>query len=296
MMYIGRFAPSPTGPLHFGSLVTALASYLDAKQHHGQWLLRIEDLDPPREQAGARDHILKALDLYGLHYDGFLLLQSKRRNAYERAVQHLYQHNRLYACICSRKLLASQGKVCTGQCWTHKNRPSQPHALRLRCPSTTHTFNDGVYGCIHYDFSYLGNCVIQRRDGIFSYQLAVVVDDFFQGITHVIRGADLLSSTPWQHLLFQWLNGTIPRYTHIPLVRNHSGDKLSKQYGATALPITNPEKTLWKALTFLKLTPPPSLVHDSIYTLLQWGIQHWQRPTPFAEPPGAFDLQEGIII
>ena len=279
--YIGRFAPSPSGPLHFGSLVTALASYLDAKKNQGQWLVRIEDIDPPREQKGARDLILKALDVYGLHWDGSVVLQSQRLNEYKNALQELLNDGHAYFCICTRKALIRSGQVCTGQCYDSVKPPSIPYTLRLKCPQIVDHFVDSIYGKQQYDFSQKGNCILLRKDGFTAYQLAVVIDDIWQNITHVVRGEDLLGSTPWQlHLLKLFKQVSPPIYTHIPLVLGDNGKKLSKQHFSPAIPLEKPGPTLFQALQFLQLNPPSLLSKASVTEILEWGQVHWEHPSP----------------
>lgn len=276
--YIGRFAPSPSGPLHFGSLVAAVASYLDAKKNKGLWLVRIEDIDPPREQPGAREIILQALDAYGLHWDGSVILQSHRLGAYKIALQYLLNNDHVYFCICTRKALIARGQSCTGECYTKKTPPSQPHTLRLRYHPGYQTFTDTVYGKQSCDMVEKGNCILFRKDGLFAYQLAVVVDDIWQQITHVVRGADLLDSTPWQLCLLQAFKHSAPVYTHVPLVLGDDGKKLSKQHFTPAIPLNKPDETLFKALQFLQLGPDKALEGASVTELLEWGIQNWKLP------------------
>lgn len=219
-VYIGRFAPSPTGPLHFGSLVAALASYTEAKQANGKWLVRIEDLDTPRIVPGAADHILRTLDHFGLHWDGPVLYQSQRAEAYRDALSQLPT----YPCACSRKT--------NHACHCRLHPPAGPHSLRLQANNAKVSFQDAQFG--HFE-QHVDDFVLRRADGLFTYQLAVVVDDAHQAITHIVRGSDLLDSTPRQILLQQLLGHPQPRYKHIPVVNNAAGEKLSKQTLAPAL-------------------------------------------------------------
>jgi glutamyl-Q tRNA(Asp) synthetase len=244
--YIGRFAPSPTGPLHIGSLVAAMASYLDAKVHHGQWLVRIEDVDGDRNVAGADEHILAALQRCGMQWDGEVTWQSRRTGLYEAALRQLGEH--VYPCGCSRKEIAdsqlsltgrqAQALIYPGTC-RHGLAPGKSaRALRLKVRQQPHCvieFNDRCAGPVSQDLTdEVGDFVVKRADGFWAYQLAVVVDDGAQGITDIVRGADLLDSTPRQIWLQQLLGLPQPSYLHVPVVVNELGEKLSKQTGAQA--------------------------------------------------------------
>jgi glutamyl-Q tRNA(Asp) synthetase len=276
--YIGRFAPSPTGPLHFGSLLTALASWCDARAANGQWLLRIEDVDVVRTQQGAADHIIRTLEHYGLWWDGEIVYQSQRTEYYQAALQQLQQQGDIFWCTCSRADLAqTHSAIYTGHCRTHLQH--RPHAAaRLQVNNSIINFDDGVFGNISESVAdTVGDFVIFRRDGLFAYQLAVVVDDAEQGITDIVRGADLLDNTSRQIYLQQRLALTTPAYAHIPLVVNDQGEKLSKQTGASALTGENPSHYLWQALTLLGQRPPDVLQSEDCVTLLTWAINHWQR-------------------
>ena len=276
--YIGRFAPSPTGPLHFGSLLTALASWCDARAAKGQWLLRIEDVDVVRTQQGAADHIIRTLEHYGLWWDGKIIYQSQRTERYQAALQQLQQQNEIFWCTCSRAELAqTQSAIYTGHCRTHHQYSSQA-AARIRVNNSIIDFDDGVFGHISENIAEtVGDFVIFRRDGLFAYQLAVVVDDAEQGITHIVRGADLLDNTSRQIYLQQRLRLSTPAYTHIPLVVNDNGEKLSKQTGASALAWENPSQYLWLALTLLGQHPADALQSEDCATILAWAVSHWQR-------------------
>ncbi|QGZ41566.1 glutamyl-Q tRNA(Asp) synthetase [Pseudoduganella flava] len=244
--YIGRFAPSPTGPLHLGSLVAAMASYLDAKVHGGQWLVRIEDLDRDRNVAGADEHILASLRRCGMLWDGEVTWQTRREHLYEAALAQLAQH--IYPCGCSRREIAdSQTRlglvlnatlVYPGTCRAGLAPGKAPRALRLRTPQEPHRvigFHDRWHGDVEQDITAaVGDFVIRRADGFWAYQLAVVVDDAAQGITDIVRGADLLDSTPRQLYLQELLGLPHPRYLHVPVVVNADGEKLSKQTGGAA--------------------------------------------------------------
>jgi glutamyl-Q tRNA(Asp) synthetase len=244
--YIGRFAPSPTGPLHQGSLVAAMASYLDAKVHNGQWLVRVEDLDRDRNVAGADQHILASLQRCGMQWDGEVTWQTKRQHLYEAALAQLA--DKVYPCGCSRKEIADSqlrlgqsgnaALVYPGTCRLGLAPGRAPRALRLRTPQEPHCvigFDDRWCGHVNQDITAeVGDFVIRRADGFWAYQLAVVVDDAAQGITDIVRGADLLDSTPRQIYLQQLLHLPQPRYLHVPVVVNEDGEKLSKQTGAQA--------------------------------------------------------------
>ena len=282
--YIGRYAPSPTGPLHFGSLVTAVGSYLDARAQGGRWLLRMEDLDPPREVPGAADGILKTLEGFGLEWDGPVLYQSQRLEAYEDAAQRLLAVGAAFPCACSRSEVADsglhgiEGPVYPGTC-RHGLPPTRAtRALRLRVPDEELSFDDALQGTVHQDLTRdIGDFIIRRADGCYTYQLAVVVDDAHQGVTEVVRGADLLLSTPRQLLLQRLLGLPQPRYLHLPVAVNALGEKLSKQTHARPLEPSQAGATLWQALVFLLQAPPEALTGASIKETLAWGIAHWRR-------------------
>jgi len=274
--YIGRFAPSPSGPLHFGSLVSALASYLDAKAHHGKWLVRMEDIDPPREIDGAAATILQQLQQHGLYWDGDVLHQSQRSKAYLTVLEKLKQSNLAYPCQCSRQQLKEKGGVHNHPCLP--GNPAKPSAIRLAISNDAKVeFKDLFQGQQQQDIKYLvGDMVLYRKDGLFAYQLAVVIDDAFQNITHVIRGSDLLDSTPRQIYLQQQLALHTPLYGHIPIAINSTGHKLSKQNLATPINYDTPAMNVATAIRWLGL-PLPKLHHNNCNDLLAWAIQHWQR-------------------
>lgn len=260
--YRGRFAPTPSGPLHFGSLVAALGSYLEARRHGGEWLVRIEDIDPPRVVAGAADDILRTLEAFGFEWDGPVVHQSQRLAAYRDALERLRHEGRIYACTCSRKRIAAtarrgvDGPVYPGHC--RAQRPSHgPAALRLRVPHTRVVFHDALQGRVACDVAAeCGDFVLRRADDVHTYQLAVVVDDAEQGITHVVRGADLIASTPRQIVLQQALGLPTPDYLHLPVALDAHGDKLSKQTLAQPLDARAPLPDLLAAWTFLGQRPP----------------------------------------
>ena len=256
--YVGRFAPSPTGPLHFGSLVAALASYMEARAAKGRWLLRMEDLDAPREQPGAADEILRALERLGLAWDGPVLRQSARLERYRAVLEELRQRGFAYPCGCSRKeledsALAIDGaRIYPGTCRQGLAPGKSARALRLRTHATPIAFLDRVQGEIEQRVEReVGDYVLERADGIYAYQLAVVVDDLDQGITDVVRGADLLDSTARQIHLQRILGAPQPRYAHVPVAVNAAGEKLSKQTGAAPLDLADPKRELARARRFL---------------------------------------------
>ena len=280
--YRGRFAPSPTGPVHLGTLIAAVGSYLQARTQQGEWLLRIEDVDITRSLPGAADAILKALDGFGFEWDGEVIYQSQRTELYQAALETLIASQRVYPCICSRKQLAEgtiQGipdQVYPGRCRERRLPLAQDHALRITVPQTSITFEDAVMGRYSQQLaSECGDFVIRRRDGLFAYQLAVVVDDALQGITEVVRGVDLLDSTPRQIYLQQQLAYAQPAYLHLPLVLDEHNMKLGKSTGGAALDVSRPQHGLLTALRHLGQQPPAELVQADKITLWQWAIEHW---------------------
>lgn len=271
--YIGRFAPSPTGPLHFGSLVAALASYLDARHHQGQWLVRIEDLDPPRESPQAPQQILSQLAYFGLHWDQEPLYQSTRLSAYETELNRLWQKNQMFNCICSRK---SFDRVYPGTCRDlNLNATEQPSAERIRVGSEPIRFDDLILGNQTFDLaSDVGDFILKRKDGLFAYQLAVVVDDEHQGITHVIRGYDLLDSTPKQIHVANQLDYQPPSFGHFPVVLGADGTKLSKQAKSEAVPLADGLSVINRALTALG---QPNPLSENLEQQLSAAITQWDR-------------------
>ncbi len=278
MPCIGRFAPSPTGPLHFGSLLAALASYLDIRARNGRWLLRIEDIDPPREQPGAADSILRTLEAFGLHWDGEVVYQSQRRALYEDALQQLIQLDTAYPCHCSRKQLRARGVLgYDGHCLRHPPEVLTDVAWRVQHSHADQQFEDRLQGLRRYHWTgHEGDFVVFRRDGLFAYQLAVVVDDAEQGITEVLRGSDLIDETPHQMELQDQLGFLRPRYAHIPVITNAQGQKLSKQNLAPAIDPGERQQLLLQALTLLGQHPLPELIDASLEELLHWGCRHWR--------------------
>ncbi|GGY80074.1 glutamyl-Q tRNA(Asp) synthetase [Cellvibrio zantedeschiae] len=285
--YIGRFAPSPTGPLHFGSLVSALASYLDAHHNGGKWLVRMEDLDPPREQAGAADAILRCLEDYGLGWDDSVIYQSQRWDLYEAYLSRLRQQNLLYPCDCTRQDLQAMGGIYNGRCRSRHPDINQPHAQRLKLydlptgffQSDELRFTDLIQGEQTQNLrTQAGDQILKRKDGLYAYQLAVVVDDIEQGITHIIRGSDLLDVTARQIFLFQLLSAPVPKFGHVTLASQSNGQKLSKQNLAPALELKDAGTNLWLALAFLGQKPPQELYGATSKELLSWGKNNWQLP------------------
>ena len=281
--YCGRFAPSPTGPLHIGSLIAAVGSYLEARTHGGLWIVRMEDLDPPREMPGAADLILRTLEAYGFEWDGPVLYQSHRHEAYDATLETLKQHGQLYPCGCTRKEIADsaltgiEGPVYPGTCRFGLAPEKTARAWRVRVEDRVIAFEDAVQGTISQNLARdIGDFILKRADGFYAYQLAVVVDDADQGITHVVRGADLLDSTPRQIYLQQLLGLPAPHYMHLPVATNDSGEKLSKQTRATPLNLTDPAPALYQALHFLGQRPPEALSRSDPDTLWAWAKLHWQ--------------------
>lgn len=273
--YVGRFAPTPSGYLHFGSLMAALASYLDARHVKGHWLVRMEDLDPPREVPGAQDAILRTLVSYGFEWDGPVVRQSSRREAYAAVLETWLQSGLTYACTCSRKRLQGLA-IYPGYC-RDAQLPLENAAIRLRVPALEYALEDRVQGQFSQHLAReVGDFIIRRRDGLHAYQLAVVVDDIWQGITDIVRGADLLDSTPRQLYLYELLGHPPPRYLHVPLIVQPDGQKLGKTYRSPPLPEKGAAAVLIKALNALGQHPPPDLSDGSPREILNWGIEHWQ--------------------
>lgn len=277
--YIGRFAPSPSGPLHFGSLVGALASYLHAHQNQGRWLVRMEDLDPPREMAGAADSILHSLDAHGLHWHGDVLYQSQRLEAYREQLQRLQDQQQVYRCNCNRQRIQAAGGIYDNHC-RHLNIASAPYGIRLNLDAsprinTNIRFTDLIQGPQQQDIATeVGDFILQRKDGLFAYQLAVVMDDIEQNISHVIRGSDLLSSSARQIFFFQRLGRCAPIFGHCPVATHADGQKLSKQNLAPGLNNDLASANLWRALDFLHLQPPEELRDAPVQEQLHWAVNN----------------------
>ncbi len=285
-LYRGRFAPSPTGPLHFGSLVAAVGSYLDARSQGGEWLLRMEDLDPPREMAGAADSILKTLEAYGLYWDGPVIYQSRREQFYRASLDSLRATGNLYHCACSRSEIAEAlppdkpAGFYTGTCRNGLPPGREARSIRLRTTQTDIRFSDrlqGAQGERLADTS--GDFILRRDDGLFYYQLAVVVDDAEQGITDIVRGVDLLDSTCKQIYLQQLLELPTPRYMHLPIAVNDQGEKLSKQTRARPVSCEHSSRTLCAALRFLGQPLDSGLEKAPVGEIWQWALAHWDTTT-----------------
>lgn len=271
MSYIGRFAPSPTGPLHFGSLLTAVASYCDTKANHGKWLVRIEDTDIPRIYPNSETHILSCIDAFQFEPDAEIIFQKDRLAIYEQVLDQLKQQHAIYACQCTRKMLGSN-HIYAGTC-RDLNLDFAEQAIRLKVDDLLICFEDRLQGrqCSNLKDD-LGDFVLKRRDGIISYQLAVVVDDYLQGITHVVRGADLLDNTARQIWLGSILNYPSLSYMHLPLAMNGQGQKLSKQNLAQALDVSKASELLQQALLALG---QPNVELNKPRIMLQQAVQQW---------------------
>jgi glutamyl-Q tRNA(Asp) synthetase len=276
--YVGRFAPSPTGPLHLGSLATAVASFLHARQARGEWLVRIEDIDPPREVPGAADDILRTLEAFELEWDGPVLFQSRRLASYRAAAERLLAAGRAFHCRCSRSEIraANDGESgrYPGTCRELRIPPGDA-AVRVRVDTNRVIFDDGVQGTIDTDLlASLGDYVVMRRDGLPAYHLAVVLDDAEQGVTAIVRGVDLLDSTA-AHIHLQGVLGlATPRYYHLPVVVNEQGQKLSKQTGATAVAARD-RAAAARVLALLGLAVPAGLEGERPGVLWQWAAERW---------------------
>ena len=280
--YRGRFAPSPTGPLHFGSLVAAVGSYLEAKSRGGEWLVRMEDLDPPREQPGAAARILRTLEACGMHWDGNIIYQSQRSEAYRAALARLEEQGLVYVCACSRReiedsdLRPDGALIYPGTCRNGIAPGKTPRAIRIRVGDSVVEFEDAVQGTRRQDLATdVGDFVLRRADGLHAYQLAVVVDDDEQGITDVVRGADLLDSTPRQIYLQRRFGLRTPRYLHLPVAVNAAGEKLSKQTRAAPVDARDPVPALARVMEFLGQAPPAELRRASLAEFWSWALAHW---------------------
>jgi len=281
---IGRFAPSPTGPLHFGSLVAAVGSYCLARREGGLWLLRMEDLDPPRVVPGSADEILSTLEKLGLHWDGEVVWQSQRTEAYAAAVEQLRSRGLVFDCACTRKeiLLSAphpgeEGPVYPGTCRDGLRAGRKPRALRIEVPQEQVCFHDGVFGPQQQVLSEaVGDFVLKRADGLFAYQLAVVVDDAAAGVNQVVRGADLLSSTPRQIFLHACLGSPVPHYVHLPLVVDKAGEKVSKRHGGVRFEQNlQGGASIARALEFLGQAVPKDLIGATSRELLTWAVENF---------------------
>lgn len=283
-MYIGRFAPSPTGPLHFGSLIAAVASFCEARFHHGQWLVRMEDLDKPREVKGAATTILHQLDAFGFEWDSEILFQSQRTHVYTKVLEQLKDKRLIYPCTCTRKEISDashqfgiDGIIYPQTCLTHPLKPHTPSAWRIKTDSIEISFMDAIQGHIKQNLSQqVGDFILKRADGLFAYQLAVVVDDAAQGITHIVRGADLLDSTPRQIYLQHCLGYATPQYAHIPIATNNAGEKLSKQTLAKSIDTHLANHLLFEAFQFLGQQPPIEIKNATLTEMWRWAHTQWQ--------------------
>lgn len=292
--YVGRFAPSPSGPLHFGSLIAALGSYFDARSHDGHWLVRMEDLDPPREMAGAADLILRTLEAYQLHWDGEVVYQSTRHQRYQAQIELWLATGQAYFCQCTRKQIKASGGFYDGMCRDKKRNNSEPHSVRLRMDHPVTQFFDEKHGetaiphaLAEEDF------IIKRRDGLYAYNLAVVIDDIDQGITQIVRGADLIEPTGRQISLYKTLKLPPVKYLHLPLAMDANGNKLSKQNHAQGINIASPKAELISAMQFLRFDLPIDFADLTVEQMVSWGVAHWhltQLPdeinitSPFSKP------------
>lgn len=285
---MGRYAPSPTGPLHLGSLFAALASYLDARSRGGRWLLRIDDLDTPRVVPGAAERLIDTLAAYGLESDDEPLYQNDRRQAYRSAIEQLCRDGRAFACGCTRREaragpIGPEGPIYPGTCRNGLPAGREARSIRSRVTPGRLHLSDRVQGAITQDLSEaVGDFVIRRADGIAAYQLATVVDDAFQGVTEVVRGADLLYSTPRQIYLQRSQGLAEPGYAHVPVLVDANGRKLSKSNGALALSPTRRAMDLCRCLKWLGQTPCDGLEKASVADVMAWAIEHWQ---PALIPP-----------
>lgn len=280
-VYRGRFAPSPTGPLHFGSLIAAVGSFLQARAHDGEWHLRIDDLDRPRVVRGAADHIKRTLERLQLHWDGPVRYQQKA-DFYAGAFAHLGVRGAVYACRCSRREIADSsirgidGPVYPGTCHGQTLPPDAPAAWRVRTADARIEFLDWVQGAVTRDLGRdIGDFVVRRADGRFTYQIAVVVDDAALGVTEIVRGADLLESTARQIHLQRLLGLATPRYAHLPVAIDARGQKLSKQTLAAAIDAADAPAPIVRALGFLGQAPPEALNRASVAEVWAWARTHW---------------------
>lgn len=291
--YKGRFAPSPSGELHFGSLVAAVGSYLQAKSNNGQWLIRIEDIDETRTVPHSASSILSTLDLFGFEWDEEIIHQSHRIERYEYYLKKLLDDGLIYACDCSRNKLKQEntGGVYPGYCRQKSGLSSKPHALRCLTTAQQISFNDQIQGLQTIDLEKeCGDFIVKRRDGFFAYQLAVVVDDAEQGITEIVRGTDLLSATAQQVYLQQQLGFNQTQYAHLPIVMHKNGNKLSKSHQDLPLEKQRPVEIMTKALIFLNQSPPEDLSTASLKDFWAWSIQNWDIDRVPANSQSHFDI------
>ena len=275
--YRGRFAPTPSGPLHFGSVIAALGSYLEARHHDGQWLLRFDDLDQPRVQPGAADSILRDLESLGLEWDETPVYQSHNPRIYEEKLEQLQRAGQTYACGCSRREVRG---VYTGKCRNGLEAGRQARSIRLRVPTDDMEFHDRLHGLQRFNLTRCtGDFIIRRADHIIAYHLTTVIDDAAAGITDIVRGSDLLASTAPQIRLQQILQYPTPAYLHLPVALDANSRKISKQNRAPPIAGQPPSQVLWQALEFLGQAPEAGLETVPIRDLLDWAIQHWDSST-----------------
>ena len=276
MSYIGRFAPSPSGPLHFGSLIAALVSYFQAKSNQGKWLVRIEDLDPPREMQGASSLILQTLEAYHLHWDGEVVYQSQRHALYQDQIDLWLASGQAYLCQCTRKQIKQTGGFYVGTCRDLKLTNLEQCAVRLRMSHPVYQFEDRRHGTFTIPTALADeDFIIKRRDGLFAYNLAVVLDDIDQGVTEVVRGADLIEPTGRQISLYQMLGAKPVNYLHLPLALDINGQKLSKQNHAKAIDNHNPKPALIDAMRFLGFEIDKEISASSLDEIIRWGVENW---------------------
>ncbi|MCF6193142.1 MAG: tRNA glutamyl-Q(34) synthetase GluQRS [Kangiellaceae bacterium] len=285
---VGRFAPSPTGPLHLGSLVAAIASYMIAKHNGGRWLVRIEDLDPPREVEGATHSILRSLEDFGLHWDGEIIYQSHRSEIYLQFLEELKQRSVVYPCDCSRRTIEGRNSgIYDGYCRERLVSTAAEYALRIKFDGGFEAFYDQINGqCKFKSRADTQDFIIKRRDGLFAYQLAVVADDIDQGIDHVVRGMDIIDSTPRQNYLYYRLNKAIPDYFHIPLVSDEYGVKFSKRSGSVGIDKAHATELLLTAFSHLNQPVESFLSDANVDEIIKHYFEHWQTDVLKIERPG----------
>ncbi|RIZ67846.1 MAG: tRNA glutamyl-Q(34) synthetase GluQRS [Methylococcales bacterium] len=275
-IYRGRFAPSPTGPLHLGSVFTALASYLQARSRKGKWLLRIDDLDMPRNIKGSVDNILRTLDTLGLHWDESVAFQSQSLYYYHEILNKLNDDKHIYPCRCSRK---TQTARYTGFCRDNYFNLDIPHAYRVKTDDSVISFVDELQGIMTYPIAEQGDFILKRKDQVIAYQFAVVVDDHLQAVNHVVRACDLLDSTPRQLYLQRLLGFEPPVYMHVPVIIDEAGYKLSKQTQALPVDLNRSNDVIFGVLVLLKQNPPNWLQQATVTELLDWAVAHWNPMT-----------------
>ena len=298
-IYKGRFAPSPTGPVHFGTLIAAVGSYLQAKKNHGEWIIRMEDVDITRKVEGSDTDILHTLETFGFEWHGEVIYQSQQTEHYEHALEQLISQSLVFPCSCSRKQLATSdtdqvdSQIYPGICRNRqlpetRTDETREHALRILAEDITIKFDDAVMGEQSQNIKQqCGDFIIKRRDGLFAYQLAVVVDDALQNVTEIVRGSDLLDSTERQIYLQQLLGYPTPAYCHLPLAVDAGGNKISKSEGAAKVDIKNREKLICSVLEFLGQDPPADLSGCNLNDIWKWGADNWN----IGQVPANKDIQ-----